>query len=373
VRGRLLIDGRPLQGLSATRGIGTYLRGLVGALVRGGLVDGIDLMLAAGEPPPPELAAWGSGEGPHVPRLKRRLQPAADPFLVAALLARRGYRLYHAVEWAEPVAGRTPVVVTVHDLIPFLFKDGYTWMRRERMLALRLLHRAGAVITPSTATARDVVRLAGVDPMRISAIPHGVDARYRPASATVVGAVKARHGIGGDYLLTVGVFDPHKRLPLLLDVLARLRREHPVELVIPGDQGGYTDAVRGAVAAAGLAGSVHLTGYLAIEDLAALYAGSRCLLFTSAYEGFGLPLLEAMACGGPVVAFDNSAIPEVAGDAGVLVRDGDAAAMAEAATTLLGESPERRRRIERGIEWASSFTWERSAAATAEVYRRLAG
>jgi glycosyltransferase involved in cell wall biosynthesis len=308
-----------------------------------------------------------------VPRLKRRLQPAADPFRVAALLARRGYRLYHAVEWAEPVAGRTPVVVTVHDLIPFLFEDGYTWMRRERMLGLRLLHRAGAVITPSVATARDVVRLAGVDPMRISAIPHGVDPRYRPADAAAVRAVKARYGLRGDYLLTVGVFDPHKRLPVLLDVLARLRREHPVELVIPGDQGGYTDAVRAAVAGAGLAGAIHLTGFIPVDDLAALYAGARCMLFTSAYEGFGLPLLEAMACGAPVVAFDNSAIPEVAGDAGVLVRDGDAAAMAAAASALLEESPERRRRIARGIEWAASFTWERCAAATAEVYRRLVG
>ena len=373
MRGRLLIDGRPLQDLSATRGIGTYVRSLVGALAAGGEVEAIDLMLVSGAPPPPEADGWGCGAGPRLPRLKRRLQPTADPFLVAAALARHRYRLYHAVEWAQPVVARIPVVVTVHDLIPFRFAEDYRWMRRERLLALRLLRRADAVITPSVATAGDAIRMAGVDPARIATIPHGVDPRFRPVDRTEVAAVRARHGIAADYVLTVGVFDPHKRLALLLDVLRLLRRQHPVELIIPGDQGAYSESVRQTVAAAGMAGAVHLIGHVPIEELTALYTGARCLLFTSAYEGFGLPLLESMACGTPVVAFDNSAIPEVAGDAGLVVADGDAAAMVDATLPLLSNGEQRHVRVEAGLRWARSFTWERCAAATADVYLRLAG
>ena len=337
-------------------------------------------MLRGGEPPPGQLSRWQAAAGPTVPVLKRRIQPVADPFLVAGLLRRERPLLYHAVEYAQPVrAGATRVVVTVHDLIPFLFPDRYPWMRRERLLALRLLRGADAVITPSSATALDVARLGRVDPRQVHVIPHGVDAGYQPADRDAVAALRVRLGLGPDepYLLSVGVFDPRKRLELLIDCAARLCRERPsLRLVIAGDQGDYTSPVRSALAAAGLASRAVLAGFVPASDMPALYTGATCLLFTSAYEGFGLPLLEAMACDCPVAACANSAIPEVVGGAGLLVPEGPlaemGAALADGVRPLLDDAVERERRGELGRLHAAQFTWRRSAEQHIAVYRSVA-
>jgi len=148
-----VIDGRGLQGGSGVRGIGSYLRGLLGGLHDLGVDERVELLLRRSDPPPDLPPGWAARPGPRLPALKRRLQPLADPFLVAAVLLRRPAALYHAVEYAQPIVARAPVVVTVHDLIPFVVRDGYTWMRRERLLAVRQLRHAEAVITPSQATA----------------------------------------------------------------------------------------------------------------------------------------------------------------------------------------------------------------------------
>lgn len=375
----ILLDGRALQDRSSTRGIGTYLRGLLDGLAAAGRDDRVALMLRSGQPDPPQLGRWHAAPGPRIPVLKRRLQPVADPFLVARMLRRLRPPLYHAVEYAQPIsAGNTRVVVTVHDLIPFLFPDRYPWMRRERLLAARLLRRADAVVTPSQATARDTERLAAVDPARITVVPHGVDPEYRPADAAAIAAL--RHHLGLDaqepYLLSVGVFDPRKRLGLLVETARRLMAEHPrLRLVIAGDQGAYTQPVRRAVEAAGLGPRTVLAGYVPAEWMPALYTAAGCLLFTSGYEGFGLPVLEAMACGCPVAACANSAIPEVAGEAGLLVAEaGEAemtAAMCALVSPLLGDPVERARRGELGRTHVLGFTWEHAARATLDVYSRL--
>lgn len=348
------------------RGIGTYVRGLCEGLA--GLGVHPDLLLRAGAPPPPEVARWGLGEGARIPVLKRRLQPVADHLLVMRALRRVRPSLYHAVEWAQPLRAEVPVVVTVHDLIPFLYPRLYPWMRRERLAALRLLRRADAVVAVSACTAADTVRLARVDPGRVSVVPHGVAAEFSPAPAAAVDAVRARLAIDGPYLLSVGTFDPRKRVELLMRAAARLEG---LTLVVAGDQGAYSAAVATAAAAAGVAGRTRVTGHVPLSELVALYSGAACLLFTSAYEGFGLPLLESMACATPVVAFRNSALGDVGGDAAVLVDDGDVAAMADAARGLVDDSAERAERVAAGRDWAARFTWAQTARDTLDVYRSL--
>ena len=374
-----LVDGRALQDRSSVRGIGTYLRGLLDGMSALDADRQVALLLRTGDPLPPELGRWHVEPGPRVPVLKRRLQPLADPFLVARILRAARPALYHAVEYAQPVAaGPTRVVVTVHDLIPFLFPRDYPWMRRERLLSLRLLRRADAIVTPSMATAGDVERLARVDPARITVVPHGVDSAYAPARPDEVAALRAHLGLDREtpYLLSVGVFDPRKRLELLLATAARLRGVAPgLRLIIAGDQGAYTEPVRAAVARHGLGGAAVLAGFVPPERMAALYTGAACMLFTSAYEGFGLPVLEAMACGCPVAACANSAIPEVAGDAGLLVPESSegtmAGALAAAVAPLLADPVEHARRGELGRTHSLGFTWQRAAAATLDVYRRV--
>jgi glycosyltransferase involved in cell wall biosynthesis len=367
------MDGRPLQGGSAVRGIGSYARGLIEGFAELEEPPQVSLLLSERRDPPPEVGA-GVVTAPRRIRLVHpTLQPIADTLLVARALAGSHADLYHAIEFGQPLRSRLPVVVTVHDLIPFVLPRDYRWVRRARVLGLRLLRHADAVIAVSEATRRDVVRLTGTSPGRITVIPEGISAAFRPAPPDAVAALRSRLRLDRPYLLAVGTFDPRKRIALLADVVREVRRDHDVMLVIAGDQGTFADTVARALSRAGLAEHSLVTGHVSIGELATLYTGAECLVFTSAYEGFGLPPLEAMACGTPAVVFDNSSLPEVSGTAAVQVRDGDAALMAEAIDRLLDDPGERDRRQAEGLAWAATFTWRRAAEMTVEVYRAAIG
>ena len=367
----VLIDARPLQGDSASRGIGTYLRGLLDGMEEIGFVSRVSVLISRGAPEPADLTGRGLVVGARTPRLERRAQVLADPYLIARALRGNPGRLYHAVEYGQPRRAAIPVVVTVHDLIPFLL-PGYSW--RSRLLrrpGLRLLRRADAIIAPSGATARDCIRVAGVDPERIHVVPHGLSPRYRPALPEAVEAARARHGLRRPYLLGVGTFEPRKGLPHLVDVTRRLGRDHDVDLVVAGQQGLFEPAVRAQIATLGDHGRE--LGFVETTDLVALYGGAAAFVFPSSYEGFGLPLLEAMGCGAVTVGFRNSSMPEVAGEAAVLVPDGDDAALHAALERLLSDPEETARRRRLGLEHAASFTWEAAARSTVAVYEALLG
>ncbi len=367
-----LIDGRSLQDRSAVRGIGTYLRGLLAGYVQLGVASQVELIVRGGEAVPTEIAEFGLHRSrARIPVMKRRIQPVADPFLVATVLRRIRPHLYHGVDYAQPVTASMPVVITVHDLIPFVFPGQYRWLRRERLLALRLLHRADALIADSQSTAADLMRLADVDGERLHVIPLAVSERFRPADRSAVRDVRTTYGLTRPFVLAVGTFDPRKRIDILARATARLRRDHDVDLVIAGSQGEFDGPVRAAIAAEGLADRAHYLGYVPTDDLIALYAAAEALLFTSEYEGFGLPPLEAMACGANVVMFDNSSLREVAGTAALTVRDGDAIALGDAAAGLLSNPDEQARRRDAGTAWAATFTWKRTAVQTLGVYEQL--
>jgi glycosyltransferase involved in cell wall biosynthesis len=367
----VLIDARPLQGDSASRGIGTYLRGLLDGMDGIGFATQVAVLLGRGASESADLTGRGLLVGARTPRLERRAQVLADPCLIARALRGNPARLYHAVEYGQPRRAAIPVVVTVHDLIPFLL-PGYSW--RSRLLrrpGLRLLRRADAIIAPSDATARDCVRVAGVDPERIHVVPHGLSPRYRPALPEAVEAARARFGLRRPYLLGVGTFEPRKGLPHLVEVTRRLRRDHDIDLVVAGQQGIFEPAVRARLGTLGDRGRE--LGFVETADLVALYGGAAAFVFPSSYEGFGLPLLEAMGCGAVTVGFRNSSMPEVAGEAAVLVPDGDDAALHAALERLLSDPEETARRRRLGLEHAASFTWEAAARSTVAVYEALLG
>jgi glycosyltransferase involved in cell wall biosynthesis len=368
---RYLLDGRPLQDGSAVRGIGTYLRGILGGYESLGVRSDVGLLLERGSSLPDDLAAAGFATHPtRLLPINRHLRPTLDPLQIRGALAAHRPALYHAVEYAQPVFPSVPVVVTVHDLIPFVMPRQYPWMRRERALAMRQFRHADAVIAVSQSTANDLQRIAGVDQQRITVIVEGVT-QTTPYAETDLAALRARLELPARFVLAVGTFDPRKQIGVTADVVRRLRGEHDVGLVIAGYQGNFAATVERSLRDAGIAGHSRVLGHVAAEDLAGLYQMTQCLIFTSAYEGFGLPPLEAMAAGAPVAVFDNSSLPEVVGDAGIVVADGDAAAMAAAVSRLLGDDEERGRRVQAGRARAGAFSWERAAAATLSVYDTL--
>jgi glycosyltransferase involved in cell wall biosynthesis len=368
---RYLLDGRSLQDASAVRGIGTYLRGLLGGYESLGVSSDVGLLLERGPALPEKVAAAGFATHPtRLIRLNRHLRPTLDPLQIRRALGVHRPALYHAVEYAQPLLPPVPVVLTVHDLIPFVMPRQYPWMHRERALAMRQFRHADAVIAVSQSTADDVHRIAGVDPQRVTVVAEAVTFR-RPLADAELASLRQQLELPQRYVLAVGTFDPRKRVGVLADVVRRLRDDHDIGLVIAGFQGNFAGAVECSLRDAGISGESRVLGHVGDDQLTGLYQMSECLLFTSAYEGFGLPPLEAMACGAPVAVFDNSSLREVVGDAGLVIADGDGAAMAAAVSRLLADRSQRERFSRLGRERASMFTWERAAADTLAVYERV--
>jgi len=358
-RPSVLLDMRPLQGPSAGRGIGAYARGLLGGLVAAGFDANLSLLLDVAFDEP----AMPSGRYQLVGSRRRshgQLAAYEDAVALTADIRRLGPDVYHAIDLHLPGGSPCPLVVTLHDLIPWAW--GGPRMRGERLrnlAAFRLLRRADAVIAVSEATAKDAARLRVASRNRLRVIPEAADPVFRPREGAT-GRVKERWNIEGAYLLYVGALDARKDPKSLLAAWATARNTRPeLELVIAGDPGRQAPrAMNGATQ----------LGRVADDELADLYSAAGCFVFPSRYEGFGLPCLEAMSCGCPVAAFRNSSIPEVVGDAGMLVADGDATALGEAATAMIGQ---RERWSRAGLQRARKFSWERVARETISVYEAL--
>ncbi len=350
---------RPLQGPSAGRGVGSYARGLLGGLVAEGFDSRLTLLLDAGldEPPLPPGSYQLAGSRR---RYHGQLAGYEEAVALRSDLERIRPDLYHAVDFRLPGRSPCPLAVTVHDLIPWAW--GGPRMRGERLrywLGKRLLKRADVVIAVSRATETDAGRFAGVDPRRVRVVPEAAGEAFTPRPGAPERA-KERWGVEAGYLLYVGALDARKDPVSLLRAWAAARKVRPdLELVIAGDPGRQAPSA--------MAGA-RLLGRVGDEDLADLYTAAGCFVFPSRYEGFGLPCLEAMSCGCPVAAFRNSSMPEVVGDAGLLVDDGDAEALGRAAAGMIGER-ERWRRA--GLERAKSFSWRKAARQTIAVYESL--
>ncbi len=387
---RVAIDIRGLEkGFKSHqgRGIGRYVRSLLEALLpldpdqRLGLLAEADAEIAG-------LTPRGDGRLQRVesPRWLRRFGAEAvhvrQHLIWPRALRSLPFDLYHFCSQTDaPATLAVPYVVTVLDLIPHRMAEMYgrgknrARFRLGRWLERRALKRAHGLLAISETTRRDLISLLGISAERIAVTPLGVDRRLRPASETEVAGLCRRHQLVGGYLLYVGGIDRRKNIPFLLEVTRALMAQRPeTELVLAGryrDDPDFPELVA-QVQRLGLERAVRLVGYISEEELAALYSGASVFLYPSLYEGFGLPPLEAMACGTPVVAADRTALPEVLGHAAVLADPEDLSEFTEAVLALL-DHPERRRELRaEGIRHASRFTWEATARATLEAYRRFA-
>jgi glycosyltransferase involved in cell wall biosynthesis len=359
-RKEVLLDVRCLQGPSARRGIGTYARGLTRALSQAGFEYSalVDEELGPVDLPPAVTTIHRVRRRSH-----GRFAGYEDTVALRADLARIQPALYHALTLSLPSSSPCPVAVTVHDLIPWAF-GGWRMLgeRFRHQVARRLLPRAEMIFAVSQSTRADLLRLGGVEAERIRVVYEGVDPVFKPRD----GAAERNHrrwDLAGPYLLFAGALDVRKDPRGLLRAWRTATAGGAaVELVVAGEPGRQAPAEMGGA---------RLLGHVSTEEMVDLLSDARCLLFPSLYEGFGLPVLEAMACGCPVAAYRNSSLPEVAGDAGVLVSNGDAEALGQAAAELVLNPKRRAELVRKGLAQARRFSWTKTAAQTIEGYRAL--
>lgn len=263
-------------------------------------------------------------------------------------------------------------VVTIHDMVPFAHPE--THARLTNLLFRRYmpwtLRHADYVTTVSDFSRSDIARYFGFDPTRIERVYCGVDRRFTPQPSEALQPVLERYGIAQPYLLTVGALQPRKNLEAVLDAFAHLKSQGlPHRLVIVGPRSWKSLGIFQRLDRLDLGRFVTFTGYVDDADLPAIYAGAACFVFLSIYEGFGLPPLEAMACGTPVVAADTSSIPEVVGDAGLLVAPYDVAGAAQAIARVLADDGVAETLRRRGLIRSQQFTWAAAGDQLIELYR----
>jgi len=288
-----------------------------------------------------------------------------------------GLDLIHELAFVAPLVMPRPFVVTVYDLTFLRFPNR---LPRSRRLYLRLLtgiscRRARRILAISQATADDLVRLLNVPRERIDLAIPGVEPRFRPLPAAEVEAWRQRRGLPEHYILSVGTLEPRKNLPMLLRAYAALpdvdRRAHP--LVLAGGRGWMVEDVDRTIEECDLASSVLLPGFVPDEELPWWYNAADTFVYPSLFEGWGLPVTEAMACGKPVIVSNVSSLPEAAGNAGVLLPPDDVSAWTEALARSIRDSNWRAELGEHARIESTKFTWEQTAQQTMQSYRQALG
>jgi glycosyltransferase involved in cell wall biosynthesis len=287
----------------------------------------------------------------------------------------RGTRLdiLHSPDFIAP-PGPWLKVITIHDLAYLRMPWLLTRESRRYYNGIRgAVARADAIIVVSESTARDVQDLLGVRPDRVHVIYEAADENLTPMpKQEAAKLVEERYGVSGPYVLFVGTIEPRKNLPTLVQAIGLLRRETPVRLVVAGPRGWLSGPVFEAVRRQSVEDGVVFLGEVDPVELRPLYAGAEAVTLPSLYEGFGLPPLEAMACGTPVVVSNAAALVEIVGDAGVIVRPDDPDDIANGLAWVIGNPLFRSMLVERGLARAASFSWERAAKETLAVYERVA-
>jgi glycosyltransferase involved in cell wall biosynthesis len=299
---------------------------------------------------------WVRGEQQYVPRLA----------------ARSGADLIHSLASTSPLRGRVPRVTTIHDLNYLKVPEAHFGLRGlgMRVLVPAAARRSRRLIVDAASTRDDLVTELGVDPGKVDVVPLGVSAPP-PARPGAQAEVRARLGLGQRLLvLSVSAKRPHKNLERLLRALAGIPAERRPMLVVPGYPTPHERELRELAVSIGVSRDVSWPAWLSASELEGLYAAATCLVYPSLYEGFGLPVLEAMARGVPVACSDRSSLPEVAGDAALFFDSEDTGSITAALERLLADLGLRERLSQAGRERAAQFTWERTAELTMAGYER---
>lgn len=322
-------------------------------------------------PGPAGLVPWLRKHVPYSYELRRLIQQHR----FAQHAQKQAFNLYHEPN-ILPLPFDGPTVITVHDLSWIRYPQAHP---PERVRAMDKyfqpgLERASLILTDSEFVKRELMEVFGVKPERICPVLLGVEALFCPRSADQTrGVLDAHRLVHGQYLLAVGTLEPRKNLAVALRAFMQLapalRQRYP--LVLVGMKGWHTSALEQQLAPLVAAGEIRQLGYLPREDLAKIIAGATTLIYPSVYEGFGLPPLEAMACGVPVIVSNVSSLPEVVGDTGLMIDPQDVDGLASAIETLVNSPGLRQELSEKALQRSATFTWSRCVDQTVEAYRAV--
>lgn len=296
-----------------------------------------------------------------------------DHWTIQALCARKGIDVIHYPANFGPLLPLRNVVVTVHDLSFMHHPEWFRFNRAHyyRWALQRTVRTAKRLIADSEATASDLVQFAAIPREKIDVIPLGVHPGFRPASIAAQTDVRAQYHLPEHFFLYVGTLEPRKNIPRLIEAWSSMAQDIPVDLVIAGRRGWKTQAIDTAVSRSSLNHRIHFLEYLPDTDLPAVMSAAHAFVWPSLFEGFGLPPLEAMACGTPVLTSNVSSLPEIVGDAALMVNPEDPAAIAQGLRQLAEDTTLRKSLRDKGYSRIPMFTWERSATLTLNAYREV--
>jgi glycosyltransferase involved in cell wall biosynthesis len=368
-------------------GIGRYTRELIHALVAADSAHQYRLFSARPPAAPPVLNAL-----PVAPHVIHRPAPVSEPWLYRLWYRLRlpipvqtvtgPLELFHSPDFVlPPVSGSIPTLLTVHDLSFVHFPDTFpaqlvAYLNRVVPWSVG---RATHVLADSAATRDDLQREWAVPAEKITVLTSGVNPRFQPvADPDALTAMRLRYNLGSaPFFLAVGTVQPRKNYPMLVRAFRGVADRLPHQLVIAGGRGWLVEGLLAEIEQQGLSDRVRLIGFVDDADLPALYSAATAFLFPSLYEGFGLPLLEAMACGTPVISSDASCLPEIVaapgGDAGLLVDPADEAGWTAAMSRVAGDETLRADLVRRGMERAATYGWDATARHLLTIYDRLLG
>ncbi len=361
-------------------GSGQYVRALLHALIHNDIEN--DYVLVTSQrrllATPPCVSVHSTPE--TLGRSKNLAKVWFEQVAFVRACQREGAHLAHVPYFAPPLFPSTPLIATIHDLIPLILPlyRGSILVRAYTQLVAAGARRANAIIADSEWSKRDIVQRLRINPARVHVVYLAAEEQYAPADTASIEQVRRQYALPDKFILYLGGFDQRKNVRVIIQAFARLHDLHAqgYRLVLGGtilghDSEFFPNPRRLARESNLPDDAVRFIGWVKEEDKPALYSSATAFVFASLYEGFGLPPLEAMACGTPVICSNASSLPEVVGDAAITVDPNDVAAWANAMRTLLTDETRRREMRERGLAQAKKFSWRRCAQETLAVYQSI--
>lgn len=357
-------------------GIARYLVHLLRELPKA--ASDIQLDVYATEPLAPTLFPDVNIRSTRLPAHKPLARIFWEQTVFAVNLLQHNYSLLHSLAYVSPFVNRTRTIVTLYDLSFCLYPE---YFRPFHRLYLRWgtrisARRAERIVTISESTKRDAVRLLNVDPNRIDVAVPGVDEQFfKPIAPETLEQFRRHKNMPDHFVLFLGTREPRKNVPALIRAFALLqgRTSHAYKLVLAGGRGWMDDEIPRVLQETGMTDNVIFPGFVPDEDLPLWYRAADAFVYPSQYEGFGMPALEALASGTPVITADVSSLPEAVGDSALLIDPQSPEQIADALARVLNDRDMREEMRARGIQYARQFTWTRTAQITARSYRRALG